>query len=46
MARFDPDGRFVLKNLPVYPDNATAIAAGLTTGTVYVTVAGDLRAVV
>ena len=35
-----------LTNLPVYADNATALAAGNPTGVVYRTATGELRIVV
>jgi hypothetical protein len=40
------EGGFSIPNLPVYADNAAAIAGGLTVNTVYKTATGELRIVV
>lgn len=36
-------GQVEMKSLPVYPDNAAAVAGGLTQGSIFQTAAGDLK---
>jgi len=39
-------GQVEMKNLPVHDDQASAISAGLTAGSLFVTTGGDLKIVV